>query len=158
MNIGSGDACNNKGRITVAHTGGTGTKTYVWKGTSQTTKSARNLGAGTYNVTVTDTKGCSAVSSDVDLCQLNKSIGESFEVARITLYPNPSNGSVLLSFEAGFEGERIEVSDLQGRVVATETLHGQSQNIDLSHLVDGTYILKVNFGNYIWNSRVIISH
>ncbi|MEO8147352.1 MAG: T9SS type A sorting domain-containing protein [Bacteroidia bacterium] len=48
----------NNGKVTVLATGGTSPYTYVWSN-GQTNAAATNLTAGTYTVTVTDTKGCS---------------------------------------------------------------------------------------------------
>jgi gliding motility-associated-like protein len=44
-------------------TGGTGTYTYLWSPTAQTTQTATGLPAATYTVTVTDANGCSAIQT-----------------------------------------------------------------------------------------------
>jgi len=157
MNLSGDDKCNDKARITVRHKGGTGSKEYSWTGTTQTTKTVKNLGTGTYSVTVQDENGCTAASEDVSVCPLSKTSFNEFEAFNVLLYPNPSTGIIQLSFEAGFESDQAEVCDLQGRVVAKTALNGQSQYLDLSHLTNGTYIINVNLGSYIWNKRVIIA-
>ncbi|CAN5177805.1 hypothetical protein BH09BAC1_BH09BAC1_01180 [soil metagenome] len=55
----------NDGAARVTATGGTGTLTYQWDAAAnnQTSRTATNLGPGTYSVTVTDINNCSAVSS-----------------------------------------------------------------------------------------------
>ena len=57
-------SCNglSDGFARVAATGGTGAYTYSWQG-GPTTAANPNLGAGTYNVTVTDNNGCTATTS-----------------------------------------------------------------------------------------------
>jgi len=50
------------GSATVAAFGGTSPYSYLWSNT-QTTATVSNLAAGTYNVTVTDNKGCTSTSS-----------------------------------------------------------------------------------------------
>jgi hypothetical protein len=63
------------GRITLTVSGGTPTYTYVWSGPSSytsSTASPSSLAAGTYTVTVTDAKGCSATTS-VIVSNLNPS-------------------------------------------------------------------------------------
>jgi gliding motility-associated-like protein len=57
----------NDGTATVQPSGGTGNYTYAWSAAAggQTTVTATNLSAGSYNVTVTDSVGCSVVSSVV---------------------------------------------------------------------------------------------
>jgi len=58
------DSCfqSNKGSATVNTTGGTMPYTYYWSNIS-TAQTNLSLGAGTYTVTVTDNKGCTATSS-----------------------------------------------------------------------------------------------
>ena len=52
------------GDVTVFPTGGTGAYTYQWDDpSSQTNANATGLGAGTYNVTVTDANGCTQTAS-----------------------------------------------------------------------------------------------
>lgn len=60
------DSCyhSGKGRATVQTTGGNPPYTYAWNNFATDT-SALNLIAGTYNVTVTDSRGCTATSSAV---------------------------------------------------------------------------------------------
>ncbi|HIO71576.1 MAG TPA: PKD domain-containing protein, partial [Flavobacteriales bacterium] len=54
------------GSVTATPTGGSGSYTYIWddSGTS-TNATVNNLGAGTYNVTVTDSLGCQVLGSGV---------------------------------------------------------------------------------------------
>ncbi|MEO8149225.1 MAG: T9SS type A sorting domain-containing protein [Bacteroidia bacterium] len=59
-------ACNGSatGKATANVTGGSGPYTYLWNTVpAKTTKTASGLAAGTYTVTVTDHKGCTATSS-----------------------------------------------------------------------------------------------
>jgi hypothetical protein len=54
----------NNGRIYITVSGGSGTRTYNWTGPNgftSTVQDPNNLFGGVYNVTVTDTKGCSVV-------------------------------------------------------------------------------------------------
>ncbi|MCA6365242.1 MAG: gliding motility-associated C-terminal domain-containing protein, partial [Bacteroidetes bacterium] len=54
---------NNNGSVSVTATGGAGGFTYLWTPGSFTTSTVNSLGAGTYNVTVTDANGCIATAS-----------------------------------------------------------------------------------------------
>ncbi len=65
---GTDAVCNNAcdGTATVTATGGTGTTTFQWNDpASQTTATAIGLCAGTYDVSVTDANGCTAIASYV---------------------------------------------------------------------------------------------
>ncbi len=58
-------SCNSgsNGTATATPSGGTSPFTYNWFPSGQTTQTATNLSAGTYNVTVTDNRGCTIVRS-----------------------------------------------------------------------------------------------
>jgi hypothetical protein len=58
-------SCNggNDGAVTASPSGGTSGYTYLWTPGGATTPSRTNLTAGSYSVTVTDSKGCSIVKS-----------------------------------------------------------------------------------------------
>ena len=63
---GTNPICNtgSTGSISLTVSGGTPAYTYLWTG-GATTQNLSGLAAGTYNVTVTDSKGCTATSSAV---------------------------------------------------------------------------------------------
>lgn len=56
-------ANNADGSASVSATGGSGAYTYVWSIPSQSSSSVTGLTSGSYTVTVTDSKGCSAVEN-----------------------------------------------------------------------------------------------
>ncbi|MBW7868419.1 MAG: gliding motility-associated C-terminal domain-containing protein [Brumimicrobium sp.] len=53
----------NTGTVTANPSGGNGGYTYSWNPSGQTTQTATNLGANTYTVTVTDSKGCTKTAT-----------------------------------------------------------------------------------------------
>lgn len=97
--------CNgsNNGRATVTAGGGAGGYTYSWSSNPvQTTATATGLAAGTYTITVMDSKGCSAIDS-VTLTQpsaLRDSIRDSINV---TCYLG-ANGSASVGVKGGTPG------------------------------------------------------
>ncbi|MFY9311099.1 MAG: SprB repeat-containing protein, partial [Bacteroidia bacterium] len=64
---GTNETCDylNNGTANVTVSGGTAGYTYLWKPEGQTSASITSLQAGTYTVTVTDTKGCSTTATTV---------------------------------------------------------------------------------------------
>jgi len=105
--------CNggNNGSANVTPNGGVGPYTYSWNTTPiQTTPTAINLIAGTYNVTVTDFNGCTVVSS-ANITQstaLTLTVGSSTNPTcfggtngSITVNGNGGTGSYLYSINSG---------------------------------------------------------
>ncbi len=80
----------NTGSVTTSVTGGTIAYTYLWSNSS-TNSSLTNLGAGTYVVTVTDDKGCSATASATVTSPANFTV--SVSAVAVTCY-GQSTGSV----------------------------------------------------------------
>ncbi|MBP6730542.1 MAG: DUF5011 domain-containing protein [Chitinophagales bacterium] len=80
----------NTGSVTTSVTGGTIAYTYLWSNSS-TSPSLTNLGAGTYVVTVTDDKGCSATASATVTSPANFTV--SVSAVAVTCY-GQSTGSV----------------------------------------------------------------
>jgi gliding motility-associated-like protein len=61
------ETCNNlnNGKATATCSGGTASFTYLWQPGAFTTSTITNLSAGTYSVTATDSKGCTATSTAI---------------------------------------------------------------------------------------------
>lgn len=65
-NVVTNESCGNKGQINISATsGGTGSYTFKWNPELGNTANPTNLSKGTYAVTVTDSKGCTATESFV---------------------------------------------------------------------------------------------
>ena len=108
---------NSDGMVTISVTGGSGSYTYLWD-TGATTQSINGLAAGTYDVTVTDTNGCSTTESvtiEVTESIINQSLNGSLW--------NQIGGNI--DGEAGNDllGDALAVSE-DGSVVAV----GANQN------------------------------
>jgi subtilisin-like proprotein convertase family protein len=98
---------------------------YLWS-TGHNTQTAEIfgdvLGVGTYDVSVTvDQNGCTGVSNSfvltVDACAGIEELGD----LTIDVYPNPSNGRVVLEIAGDSEGMVVEVLDMHGKTVYYET-------------------------------------
>jgi len=60
----------------------------------------------------------------------------------VLVFPNPTNGSMVISTPQSWAGERYELLDLSGRVVASGILARRNQ-VDLSGFANGIYVLQV---------------
>jgi hypothetical protein len=87
----------NNGWICVQGSGGTGTLTYLWN-TGATTSCIYNLTAGTYSVTITDSKGCCATWT-ITLTN-PPAIVITEKICNVT-YCNGSNGSICATATGG---------------------------------------------------------
>tara|TARA_R110002072_G_scaffold303077_1_gene492883 strand:+ start:1083 stop:5153 length:4071 start_codon:yes stop_codon:yes gene_type:complete len=69
----------------------------------------------------------------------------------VSIYPNPSTGLVTFDFPDNEEGElKIIVIDLTGKIMHTETWgETNGQQIDLSHLHKGMYLVKISIDNVV---------
>ena len=81
---------------------------------------------------------------------VNRSIGtanESSEVpheATLEIYPNPSTHTATVRFQSGPDSQPVEIIDLLGRIVLTETSHSTTLvTLDVSRLPAGIYGIRV---------------
>ena len=61
------------------------------------------------------------------------------------LFPNPASQSITISWAQDVEVDRIEIYDLSGRLLQENNIRNSAQTtLDVSNLVSGIYLLKVN--------------
>ncbi|MDP4282676.1 MAG: aryl-sulfate sulfotransferase [Bacteroidota bacterium] len=109
---------------------------------------------GNYQVQVTDNNGCiSEISAVYDLTGLeinNISSGQN-----VAIYPNPTTGHLKVSFENEPATDYIiTVHDLYGKVI-TRSIN--SNELDLSSVSCGLYILTLQSGTELIHKRILIS-
>jgi hypothetical protein len=78
------------------------------------------------------------VSVTVVICT---ALHESAGFSEIKIFPNPNNGE--FTVEAGPEAEKIELSDLSGRIVLIAELNPGTTKISMRDLPDGLYFAKI---------------
>jgi hypothetical protein len=103
-------------------------------------------GLGTHEVTYTytDANGCTN-AADVTY-DVNCTLGiDQLTTATISIYPNPAANSMFVELGEFNAPAVFTVFDAAGRLVITQQSNGQAaQEINVSTLVNGTYILHVN--------------
>ncbi len=77
------------------------------------------------------------------------------ENINFTLYPNPSTGIFEVNFNQLITG-RIECSDLNGKIVSSQTIENSFVVLNLTSISNGTYILKIISENGIAQQRIVI--
>lgn len=131
---------------------------YAWSdgSTNQTLNlvgSTLGLGTYNYNVTVTDSVGCTASGSMqliIDECAGLEELSE----LGVSIYPNPSNGIFNYNLDK-FENAHFTILDVTGKVVSEIDAENQIGEIDLTHVENGVYIIKVNINEQTHSSRLI---
>lgn len=111
--------------------------------TSQTYTPTLN---GQYYVVITDSNGCSSFSSTFTMADVSVS-----EIANgeIDLYPNPNNGTFTLAFDQKGRSGMINLLDLTGQIVYSQSLEASNSNrIDLNlNLASGIYFVQVKLSD-----------
>ncbi|MBI5541974.1 MAG: DUF2271 domain-containing protein [Bacteroidia bacterium] len=100
---------------------------------------------GSYYTIVTDANGCTSTSNT--LAYIYNGINENSLNSSFSIFPNPSNGIINISFNKAFSNEQISIEDYTGRIIYNETINqnnGSVKTIDLSKYSNGIYFLKVN--------------
>lgn len=65
-----------------------------------------------------------------------------FAAQQIKLYPNPTSARVNIELGASAQG-KVEIFDLNGRMMQSATLQGQSQSINMAGMASGVYFFKI---------------
>jgi hypothetical protein len=96
-----------------------------------------------YTVVGTNNNGCQGrnlLSLNVEECTSIKELNEAGQ--GVMIYPNPSTG--LMMIESTMITKKIQISDMQGRIVYSADTDGNKHIVDMRHLDNGVYSVKVN--------------
>lgn len=74
----------------------------------------------------------------------------------VSIYPNPA--SSWLKITASRRIESLKLTDLQGRLLKTQSPHQPTAELNVGELPTGFYILRVDTGGRIVNQRVFVQH
>lgn len=111
---------------------------------------------GDYSLEVINSSGCVGISENKYLVVNNiKSLDEN---RAIQIYPNPNNGSFTIKVNQQLLNTKIEyrIFDITGRNFQNGFIHNQEQEIILSNVKDGIYLIKILDGNDFYVSKIII--
>lgn len=144
------------GRATVDVSGGIAPYSYEWS-SGDSTKTANNLTAGLYRVTVTDAFGCS------DFVEVNVEIGVSTEdiqvLENVTLAPNPTTDVTQLNIEFSESVDvQVRVVSLVGQVImerSADKVRKATYDIDLSNYAGGIYFVQMKVGNQLHTEKIV---
>jgi hypothetical protein len=134
-----------------------GANTYSWN-TGPTTTSIVVSPTITTSYSVVGTSTVSNCSTTLTLSLVVSScVGintNQSEVTGLSVYPNPSNGEFVV--ETGNDLNKIiQVTDLSGRIVLSESSSKDKVKMNISHLANGIYYVKVQCNNAIEVIKIV---
>lgn len=111
---------------------------------------------GCFYVTATDFNGCTSTSDS--LCDFSVSIPEPANNIFMNATMLPGNHVVRITMNHEIQDARVELYDLTGKAVMTASWTGgtASQDFSLPFLSKGLYFLKVQSGENLLSSKVIV--
>ena len=117
------------------------------------------IGVKTVWVVVTDNNGCKGSDTLKINFTNNPGIGEPTEDQQVRISPNPSNGITEIRFNTALPGPvQCEIYSQDGRKVFE--LNGepgaQQFKLDLHHLANGQYLIKLTSGTWISAQKLLI--
>jgi len=143
------------GSVEVEVTGGTPLYSYAWSN-GMTTEDLYDLGAGVYQLTVTDANGCT--TSKLALLHQQSVAGiEQAEKIEMLVYPNPTNGIVTMTFQMQ-EAVQVAVYTINGQRVLTENNFNSGDQLNLTGLADGVYHIEMQLDNTIRRTKVVVAN
>jgi hypothetical protein len=89
-------------------------------------------------------------------CSINNVGIEELGVNPITIYPNPTDNYVTVNLPINYTSGILQIIDLQGRVVKTETLSSKSQTLATGNLPGGVYQVIIGSKNSILGRQKLV--
>lgn len=114
------------------------------------------VGVHTISYVIQDQNGC--IGSDfVDLA-VNACLGEAeYEMAGISIYPNPSSGNFTVSIPQNFgESGNIDIIDVYGNIVSQSSFDESHFVVTTSHLSPGIYVVLLTTDSNKYLQRIIV--
>jgi hypothetical protein len=133
----------------VIASGSTPPYTYLWSD-GKTMDTIDHLTAGWYEVTVTDQNGCK--KTDSVYIRLLTGIS-SITDDRITLYPNPSNGTFYINMS--LQGE-VRIFNMEGSKIIAQRLTSGQNKINTEGISSGSYTVEIEIEKNIYTAKIII--
>jgi len=130
--------------VSVLIAGPAGMDSYLWSN-GETSPSTLLNGTGSYWLTVTDANGCSYTDTVNFISTFSV---EELENAGISVYPNPTNSVVNISFKDKIsEQVKVELFNVTGQKILVRELNDVSNlQISVEHLPSGVYFINVVLG------------
>jgi hypothetical protein len=74
---------------------------------------------------------------------------------RISVFPNPNNGTFTVSVLQNQSTATMSVSDMLGNVILSKQFTGQFAEADISAFLGGVYLLKINAEGRVYTQKIV---
>lgn len=88
-------------------------------------------------------------------CSPNSIDNTTILAEEFTIYPNPTNGHITISFVKNGNFKIIRITDMSGKLIINKTTSGNSETIDFSDFTYGVYIIRIQTSEKIQFSKLI---
>ncbi|MFH0893258.1 MAG: T9SS type A sorting domain-containing protein [Bacteroidota bacterium] len=117
----------------------------------ETNQTCNATASGNYSVIVTINGCSSAVSNIIFMVGIEERSNSS-----ISIYPNPTRGSITVDLGSATTESEIQLFNLLGESLMKVNSSGQQKTtIDLNTLADGVYCVRIFYAGKIYNTRVV---
>lgn len=141
------------GSASVTASGGMPPYSYLWS-IGNTTDTISHIAAGTYTVTVTDSRGCTETAiaqvdstNTVGIDDLPGGFG-------LQVYPNPTSGQVVFNWTGSGQPE-LKLYNALGELIYHQSLHPGRNAIDLTYYAQGVYLYRLDLNGQLGYGRLI---
>ncbi|MFM7758579.1 MAG: nidogen-like domain-containing protein [Crocinitomicaceae bacterium] len=124
----------------------------------QTSFNATGVSPGIYHASITATDngtpvGISTKNFVFEVIYEHAASANEINSPSYKVYPNPTNDLIYITISDSDQNFQIELSDLSGQIILSES---NKNELNLNHLSNGVYILKISLGDQvIANERII---
>lgn len=102
------------------------------------------------------TTGTEISESEFFIANPVTSIEDANLIDALTIQPNPTNGVITLSVNGISIKATVNVIDLQGNIIASRALEGNTVTFDLSNIAKGIYVMQIIADNAQATQRFIV--
>ena len=82
-------------------------------------------------------------------------------LTELTIYPNPANEILTISFEGNEAEYLIELTDHSGRLITQQSINNvsilKSTTLNLANVKDGSYVVVISSANGNYSEKVVIN-
>ncbi|MCF8298613.1 MAG: T9SS type A sorting domain-containing protein, partial [Saprospiraceae bacterium] len=112
-------------------------------------------GPGTYNITLSSYDDCDTIVTSKSIIVIQTSLMEDNLFENLTFYPNPASDKIIIENEFESEISVCIFNVLKESLIKIDNL--STNEIDVSSLKSGLYLIQVNNGNESVTKKLLIN-